>query len=74
MIKDIVIALGGKIIDNAQSAGKDDEDLLNNGQNNNGQQQEQTTGGALAGAIPIIAIGLIGGLVYMATKKGIKGK
>ena len=32
------------------------------------------TGGALAGAMPIIAIGLIGGLVYMAAKKGIKGK
>lgn len=32
------------------------------------------TGGALAGAMPIIAIGLIGGLVYMAAKKGVKGK
>ena len=37
-------------------------------------ETETPTGGALAGAMPIIAIGLIGGLVYMAAKKGIKGK
>jgi hypothetical protein len=37
-------------------------------------ETETPRGGALAGAMPIIAIGLIGGLVYMAAKKGIKGK
>jgi hypothetical protein len=67
---DIIKTLGALLITGAiapaSAADAQELDMTNPG--------ASPTGGALAGAVPIIAIGLIGGLVYMAAKKGIKGK